>query len=92
LAFLTGCFLGPIPAFLSESFCYEARYTGIALSNNLAMGIFGGTAPMVITYLISIFGLETIPLYYLMASAGVSLIGLMFMRTQKPRGEYHGSN
>ncbi len=79
MSVLTGCFLGPIPSFLADCFSVKTRYTSIAFSNNLSMGIFGGTAPMMITYLMSVYCLDTIPLYYLMLSAGVSLIGLMFV-------------
>lgn len=80
LAILTGSFLGPIPSFLTECFSAKTRYTSIALSNNLSMGIFGGTAPMVITYLMSKFPQNGIPLYYLMASAVISLIALIFIK------------
>ncbi|NBT85913.1 MAG: MFS transporter [Alphaproteobacteria bacterium] len=82
LSFLTGSFLGPIPSFLADCFSVKSRYTAIALSNNLSMGLFGGTAPMVITYLISIFYSDVVPVYYLMVSAVISLIGLVFIDTQ----------
>ena len=84
LCALTGCFLGPIPSFLAGCFPVNTRYTNIALSNNLSMGIFGGTAPMIITYLMGIFPNQTaIPIYYLMISASVSLIGLAFITKTK---------
>ena len=48
------------------------------------MGTFGGTAPMIITYLMGIFPNQTaIPIYYLMISASVSLIGLAFITKTK---------
>lgn len=80
LAILTGCFLGPVPSFLAECFSVKTRYTSIALSNNLSMGIFGGTAPMMITYLMSCLPQNGIPLYYLMASAVISLVGLSLVK------------
>ncbi|MBY0280629.1 MAG: MFS transporter [Alphaproteobacteria bacterium] len=80
LSFLTGAFLGPIPSFLADCFSVKTRYTCIALSNNLSMGIFGGTAPMVITYLMSVFYKDVVPVYYLMLSAGISFIGLLFIK------------
>ena len=79
LSLLTGSFLGPIPSFLAECFPAKIRYTCVALSNNLSMGIFGGTAPMMITYLISRFQDSAMPNYYLMASALISVFGLYFM-------------
>ena len=80
LSFLTGSFLGPIPSFLADCFSVKTRYTSIALSNNLSMGIFGGTAPMVITYLMGSFKQDTIPVYYLMLSAAISLTAFVFIK------------
>ena len=78
MAIATGLFLGPIPSFLSQSFPANTRYTGVALSNNLSMGIFGGTAPMIITYLLTLCPGHPIPNYYLIVSASLSLVGLGF--------------
>lgn len=83
LSILTGCFLGPIPALLAESFRTKIRYTSIALSNNLSMGIFGGTAPVVITYLIDKFNTNCTPNYYLMLSAAISIISLFLLKDDK---------
>lgn len=80
LSVLTGCFLGPIPSLLAESFPTKIRYTCVSLSNNLSMGIFGGTAPMIITFLMDKFQNPTIPNYYLMLSALVSIVSLCFLR------------
>jgi MHS family proline/betaine transporter-like MFS transporter len=83
LSALTGSFLGPVPSFLASCFSRKTKYTSIALSNNLSMGIFGGTAPMVIAYLMSIFNNQSvIPLYYFMLSAWVSLLGLALIKSK----------
>ena len=48
--------MAPIPAALSELLPTEVRYTGIALGTNVAFAIFGGTAPLVATWLIKATG------------------------------------
>ncbi|RZI45719.1 MFS transporter [Candidatus Finniella inopinata] len=83
LSTLTGCFLGSIPSFLAESFPTKTRYTCVALSNNLSMGIFGGTAPMVITYLIDKFHDPVIPNYYLMVSALITVLSIYFSKDKR---------
>jgi len=83
LSVLTGFFLGPIPSFLTQSFPVKTRYTCVALSNNLSMGIFGGTAPFMITYLGSYFESPFMQNYYLMISAFVSMIFLFYLQNKR---------
>lgn len=45
------CFTGPWAAAAAENFSGSIRFTGIALSLNFSAGIFGGTAPMILTSL-----------------------------------------
>lgn len=52
-ALILGVYLGPIPAILVELFPTSVRYTGMALSYNLAAAAFGGTAPMVCVWLMT---------------------------------------
>lgn len=66
-ACLTGIFLGPIPAFLKETFNTDRRYSGVSLTNNLAMAIFGGTAPALISYF-SGFTNMFLPIYMTVAA------------------------
>ena len=76
LAFLVGCYLGPVPALLVEMFPTSVRYTGMAIPYNLTAAIFGGTTPMVCVWLINHFG-STLPVaFYVMACCAVSLIAL----------------
>jgi len=60
---------------LSEQFPTRVRYTASALSYNVAYTIFGGTAPLVATWLIDLSGNHLAPAWYLIAIAGVALIG-----------------
>ena len=71
---------GTLPSFLSELFPTRVRYTGFALSFNLANAIFGGTAPFVATLLISWTGNKIAPAWYLVAAAAVSLCAVLASR------------
>ncbi len=73
LLFSVGQFLGVTPSALAEHFPIQLRYTAMAFTNNIVMAIFGGTAPLVILYGISLTGDPFIPAYYLTFGALVSL-------------------
>lgn len=68
---------GTLPSFLAELFPTEVRYSGFAVSFNLSNAVFGGTAPLVSTFLINLTGLKVAPGIYLMAAAVVSLIAVL---------------
>lgn len=67
---------GTLPSFLAEMFPTKVRYTGFAVSFNLSNALFGGTAPLVATWLIATSGNDVAPGWYLMAAAAVSLIAV----------------
>nr|WP_300306489.1 MFS transporter [Halomonas sp.] len=62
---------------LSEQFPTRVRYTASALCYNVAYTIFGGTAPLVATWLIDITGLQLSPAFYLIAISLLALWGGM---------------
>lgn len=69
---------GVLPAFLSEQFPTRTRLTGFALTFNFANAIFGGTAPMVVTWLIGSTGSLLSPAFYLAFAAVVTGIAVVF--------------
>lgn len=71
-----GFYIAPIPAVLVELFPTSVRYTGMAIAYNVAAAAFGGTAPMVATWLIQTTGDKYIVAYYIMACALISLFTL----------------
>lgn len=71
---------GTLPSFLAEMFPTRVRYSGFAISFNLANAIFGGTAPFVATLLISQTGSKIAPAWYLVAAAAVSLVAVLASR------------
>src|SRR5262249_35111768 len=66
-----------VPALMAELLPAEIRCTGIGIGYNVAIGIFGGAAPLVATYLISRTGNDFVPAYYVMAVAAISFIALL---------------
>jgi MHS family proline/betaine transporter-like MFS transporter len=71
---------GTLPSFLAEMFPTRVRYSGFAVSFNLANAIFGGTAPFVATLLISQTGSKIAPAWYLVAAAAVSACAVLASR------------
>ena len=81
IAELALCFIltlndGTLSSYLTETFPTEMRYTGFALSFNLANAIFGGTAPMISTWLIAVTGSTMSPAWYMVAVALVALVAM----------------
>jgi MHS family proline/betaine transporter-like MFS transporter len=71
-AVLSGVVTAPL---LSEVFATKTRYTASAITYNLAYTIFGGTAPLVATWLIAVTGTNLSPAYYLIAVSIFAMIG-----------------
>ncbi|MDN5791145.1 MAG: MFS transporter [Micrococcales bacterium] len=71
---------GALPSFLSEMFPTRVRYSGFAVSFNLANAIFGGTAPFVATLLIAWSGNDLAPGFYLVVAAIITLVAVSFAR------------
>lgn len=76
---------GTLPSFLSELFPTRVRYTGFAVSFNLANALFGGTSLYICTWLIHVTGDNLAPAYYLVAAATVSLIAVLFAKETSRR-------
>lgn len=68
---------GTLPSFLAELFPTRIRYSGFAVSFNLANAVFGGTAPFVATLLIGLLHTTLAPAWYLVAAALVSLLAVL---------------
>ncbi|MGQ1724626.1 MFS transporter [Acinetobacter baumannii] len=79
---IMGLTYGPIGTVLSEIFPTSVRYTGSALTFNLA-GIFGASfAPLIATKLAETYGLYGVG-YYLTAASLLSLIAFLLIRETK---------
>jgi MHS family proline/betaine transporter-like MFS transporter len=81
LCILVASFVGVAPAALSEIFPTAVRSTGTSLVYNAAFTIFGGFAPMILTWARqgsggSIF----VPAWYVMAAAAVALLAIPLLK------------
>lgn len=79
-AALVGMYMGPIPATLVELFPTRVRFTGVALSYNISAGLFGGSAPLVGTWLIEKTGSYSSISLYIIAFAIITLISLRYYK------------
>lgn len=83
LAIFLGIFAGPLAAIVAESFSTGNRYSGISLGLNLGASVFGGTAPLVATYLMHYSKNDVAPCFYLMFWAVVAFVTICFLKTEK---------
>src|SRR5262249_29187179 len=72
-AALLATFQGSFPAQFVELFPARTRYSGLSLGYNLAMALFGGTAPLVATSLAHLTSDNAAPGFYIMAIAALTL-------------------
>ena len=68
---------GTLSCYLTETFPTEVRYTGFALSFNLANALFGGTASLICTALISATGNTLAPAFYLIVISAFALVAMI---------------
>ena len=87
LSLVKAGYSGVLPALMSELFPTETRGVGVSLSYSISVTIFGGFAPFVATWLIAVTGDSLSPSFYLMFTAGLSIIALMVVRQWEFRGE-----
>lgn len=71
---------GTLACFLSETFPTHVRYTGFGFSFNTANAAFGGTAPFIATWLITVSDNKLAPGWYLMGAAVVALVAVLAAR------------
>lgn len=68
---------GTLSSYLTETFPTEVRYTGFALSFNLANAIFGGTASLICTVLIEASGSTLAPAIYLIVISCIAFVAMI---------------
>jgi MHS family proline/betaine transporter-like MFS transporter len=70
---------GCMAATMVEMFPTRTRYSGVAIGYNVGQTLFGGTAPLLATALIGLFGNHLAPAFYLSFSAVVGVVACMFI-------------
>ncbi|WP_102691581.1 MFS transporter [Rummeliibacillus pycnus] len=83
LGFLLSFYEGTLPSLLPSLFFSDVRYRALALTFNVSVSIFGGTTPLVASYLVHVTGDPLAPAYYLAAISVIGLIvfSLLFVQT-----------
>jgi MHS family proline/betaine transporter-like MFS transporter len=82
LGILMAVYFGPLPALLGQMFPTNIRSTGMSVGYNIGVTVFGGFAPLILTWLIARTGSLLAPSYYYVLVAMVSLVGLTMARTR----------
>jgi MFS transporter, MHS family, proline/betaine transporter len=80
LALFLACFSGPGPAAIAELTSTRVRSSALSIGYNTATAAFGGTAPFIATYLISITGNNFSPTFYVIGCAAITLVVLFLLR------------
>ncbi len=85
-AVLLAGYIGPMPCVLVEMFKAQTRCSAMSVGYNLALGVAGGTVPMIAVYLVNRLHDDMGPAIYLILAAGVSLIAAATLtdRTRQP--------
>ncbi len=80
ISLLKSLFSGALPSLMAKVFPVSTRVSGMSLSYNLAVPIFGGFAPLFAQSLIDLTGSKPAPSYYMMATALLSLAAVLALR------------
>ncbi len=86
---LLGAYIAPIPTLVVELFPTKTRYTGMSLACNLAAAIFGGTAPILVTKMVTLMGSNSPIAFYIMVSAFFSFFCIASVRKRRHRDLLH---
>ncbi len=91
-ALVNGLLQGAMPAAMADLFPTRLRYSAMAIGYNITLALFGGTAPLVATWMIKTTGNLAAPAFYLVATAAITFVVTLTIRphdenrTTRPRG------
>ncbi|MBP6950997.1 MAG: MFS transporter [Alphaproteobacteria bacterium] len=80
LSFLGAAFVSALPGFLPTLFSPLERYSGVAFHYTLGQALFGGTAPLIATTLVTWTGDPKSPAIYLLLSGFFGLLASLFAK------------
>jgi MHS family proline/betaine transporter-like MFS transporter len=69
-----GLLQGSGPGMLAMLFPVEVRSTGMAIAYNVGVTVFGGFAPLTVTWLIAATGSKLVPAYYIIVAGVLSIV------------------
>lgn len=85
-AIINGFLQGPTPVAMVDQFPVHLRYSAMATGYNITIAVFGGTAPLVATWLIQQTGDLTAPAWYLAVVAVISLVATLTLKRRSDPG------
>jgi MHS family proline/betaine transporter-like MFS transporter len=69
---------------VAEQFPAGVRSTGLALAYNMAVMLFGGFAPFIVTWLLERTGSPLAPAYYVTFGAVIGFVAAVCLRERSP--------
>jgi MHS family proline/betaine transporter-like MFS transporter len=79
-ALVNGFLQGAMPVAMADLFPTRLRYSAMAIGYNITVALFGGTAPLVATWMIKTTSNLAAPAWYLVAVAAVTFIVTLTLR------------
>lgn len=80
LAILLATFEATMPSMLPSLFFTEVRYVALAVTFNISVSIFGGTTPLVMSWLIKVTNNHMVPAYYIMGACLIGIVTMIFVK------------
>ena len=88
LSLVKAGYSGVLPSQLAELYPTSVRGIGVSLSFAVAVTMFGGFTPFVATSLIAMTGNRLSPSFWIMFTAALSIIALVFVQRRRYPREY----
>jgi len=80
IGFLKSCYSGSLPSLMAKVFPAATRVSGLSLSYNVGVTIFGGFAGFFAQSLIDLTGSKLAPSFYIIVTAFLSFVALFILR------------
>lgn len=86
VAIPTGLYVALSASALPALFPTASRFSGMGISYNISVSLFGGTTPLITQFLLQKTGLDIVPALYIMFFSAIAGVALLFMTesSQKP--------
>lgn len=85
LFFLLGVISGPAPAALVELFATNVRASSLNIAYNVALVIFGGTTPLIQSFLVTLTGNDLAPSLWIVAACVITLLVILLSLRETAR-------
>jgi len=87
LCLFIGISYGPAPTAMAEQWTTRVRSSGIAVAYNMAVMLFGGFAPFLVTWLVKTTNNPVSAAWYVLLGVAIGLVSYAFMRDASPAAQ-----